>query len=241
MLPRVLAADPDRDGLGERVLGHVMNLEILAAQRGRAGDQPHPGHPFLVQRPVGAAVLRHDRVGDRSPQRLVGRALAQRGPDPHGPVEAERADGLVLAAEVVIERTRRDPGRLGDVLDEHVIQAAGDRQLHRGHAERLPGGDLLALAQPRRVLGLPRRLAAQFGGGLGSSRLQGYLNFRIPQLCSARNFAGHAQITLPRRPPAQLAPRHSPAAPAGPPPPVFLSFARLSRGPPWLLGPFVSA
>src|ERR1035441_4074068 len=159
------------DRLSQLVLHHRQGLQVLPAQHRRAGDQLDAGDDLVVWRLAGRAIDGQHGVPDRIPQALAGGPFPQRFPDLEGPVQRQGADRLVFTGEVVVERPRRHLSCRRDVFDEHVLQTALDCQPHRRRAERLPGGELLALAQPSRAAGpgLRRVLARTLGrpGGRG--------------------------------------------------------------------------
>ena len=143
------AAVPVRSVMAVRqlVLHHGQRLQVLAAQHRGTGDQPYAGDPLRVGDGAGRGVHRQHRVPDSGPEALAGGPFAQGVADPGRPVQRQRADRLVLAAEIIVERPRGDVRRRRDVLDEHVLQAPLDGQAHGSRAQGLPGGALLALAQ----------------------------------------------------------------------------------------------
>ena len=73
---------------------------------------------------AGIGVLRHDRLGDHLGKSNIPRLGRDRGADSGFPVGRDRRDDRVLTTgEIVVVGPRRDPGRLGDVLDPHLVRA----------------------------------------------------------------------------------------------------------------------
>src|SRR5215472_4667445 len=142
----------------------MLGAKVLALESLRLEREPQPLYPFPVGRALRARVLVDHRTGDRLHQRLRGRAATQGLADPAAAIHGDRADRLVLAAEVVTEGPGRYAGLCGDVVDEHVLQAALGRQVHGSHAQRAARGSLLALSKPFGFAQLTAGEVGEFAG-----------------------------------------------------------------------------
>src|SRR3954447_2208548 len=109
--------------------------------------------------PQPGAVVRSDpsvefarAAGERRPRRLRrGTTVDQLEEQSHSDLVAVE-EGLFLAGEVVGEGASGDRGRVGDGLDRHAVGPHVGREAEGGLVQCLPGGRLLALAQPARYL-----------------------------------------------------------------------------------------
>jgi predicted dienelactone hydrolase len=147
-IPVRVGAGPLSDRLGQWPLGLGHRVQRLALQRGRGhhhADQPDP----LRVHPGGGLVLGGEDPGQGVGQRLAGRPLAQGIDGPREALGVQRRDRLFLVREVVGEGPAGHVHRVGDVLHPDVLQAALDRERHRGEGQGLLGRQLLALAQAR--------------------------------------------------------------------------------------------
>ena len=142
-----IGANPLGDRSGERMLRDVLRFQVFAFELWRSYDQAYPLDPLLFRGLIGGGVLLEDCVRDRLQERLGRRPVAQCRAHQPPPVHREPADGFVFAGEIVVDRPGRHLGRRGDVLDQHVVQAALDGQAHRRHSDRPPGRQLLALPE----------------------------------------------------------------------------------------------
>src|SRR6185369_9192427 len=86
---------------------------------------------------------------DRGQWRLGGWAGPQRGTGLRDLVVVDAAERVLLRAEVVEERARRDVRGGGDLVDGHPLQPAVGDEPDRRVPDRLPGLALLALPQPK--------------------------------------------------------------------------------------------
>jgi len=89
----------------------------------------------------------HDRLDHGVGEADIGGPGGHRRRHPRFALGGDGGDDRLLATgEVVVVGPRRDPGRLGDVVDTHVVRPAFERQPQRRLTQRLPGGLLLLLA-----------------------------------------------------------------------------------------------
>jgi hypothetical protein len=148
-----VGAVPAAGALGDRCGQHPLRFAEPGDQPGHQGgvcvDDLHPQRPQLrllchLRRhlPVDGPDRRDRRLVRRPGGELLGQVLRRGG--------VQSDDGVVLRGEVVEERPRRDVGAGGDVVDRHSVQPALRDQSQGGLVQREPGGELLALAQPRR-------------------------------------------------------------------------------------------
>ena len=134
---------PGRDRLGEGTLDGSDGVEELRLQGRCGGDQ---GERVAIRFPL-IGVLLDERTDDRLIEWFVDRTRAQRSRDRRSPFRREPDhDRLLAAGEVVVVGTWGHPGGLGDVVDPNVLRSVFAGQPQGGGAERVPGGELLALA-----------------------------------------------------------------------------------------------
>ena len=96
------------------------------------------------------------------------------------PLDVGGQQGVFLRREVVEEGARGDVGRLGDRFDGERVQTVGDGEAQGDPAQRLPGGGLLALAQPGgRLRCGSARMARQDGHRLVSGKGCADCNFSV--------------------------------------------------------------
>ena len=92
------------------------------------------------------------------PEIFIGWPGTKRGAERLRPIHAQRADRLLLAAEVVVERPGRHVHLGGNVFDEDVLETALDGEAQRSLAECVAGGGASCVRAARR--GRPDRASA---------------------------------------------------------------------------------
>ena len=143
-----LAPDRLREHLGEA----RHDLELLRSEGGRLLDDPREGRePGRAH----ARALADLHPPQRRDDRLVRPPAADRVDEGSLPRRHLVEEEVLLRREVVEDRLLRHVGGRGHLGDRHMVEPAGDKQLHGLVGDLLPDPNLLRLTKSHDTYGNP--------------------------------------------------------------------------------------